>query len=77
MNGQLEQDEREQRLRAMKAELIRMTTVDPGLVLAALVDALIEAVTAAAVMGNRHLQDVARERFYSRLLLALRDLRRW
>lgn len=69
--------DREVRIRELRGELARMAAIDPGLVLAALVDALIEAVTAASVMGNRHLLDIAKEQFYGRLIRELSDRRPW
>lgn len=69
--------ERADAINELRLELVRMARIDPGLVIAMVLDGLIEMASAGAGLGNATLQDMAKERFYGRVVRELLDRRRW
>lgn len=69
--------ERANAINELRLELVRMASIDPGLVIAVVLDGVIEMASAGAGLGNTTLQDMAKERFYGRAIRELLDRRPW
>jgi hypothetical protein len=69
---------RNENIERSRRQLVAMARQDPGLVLAVILDHLIELASGGgSLLPNRVMQEMVKERFYARLLADLLPRRPW